>query len=78
MSSKTNDVLAKVIVAIFLVPAVFAIWTWLYMLLLGAVHTFIPIIPALGFWQTVIFGLFLAMTGGALKNSPVITVSKSN
>lgn len=59
-------------------PVVIFFWSWLYMLLLGAVHSFIPIIPALGFWQTVIFGIFLTMTGGALKSTPINTVSKSN
>lgn len=59
-------------------PVVIFFWSWLYMLLLGAVHSFIPIIPALGFWQTVIFGIFLTMTGGALKSTSINTVSKSN
>lgn len=59
-------------------PVVIFFWSWLYMLLLGAVHSFIPIIPALGFWQTVIFGIFLTMTGGALKSTSISTVSKSN
>lgn len=66
MSSKTDDVLATIIAAIFLIPAVVAIWTWWYMLLLGAVHSFIPVIPALGYGQTFLFSLLLGATGGSL------------
>lgn len=30
----------------------FAFYTWLAMLLFGAVHTFLPVVPPFSFWQT--------------------------
>lgn len=66
MSTATDDTLAKIIWGIVLIPATVALWTWLYMLILGAVHSFIPVIPALGYGQTFLFSILLGMTGGGL------------
>jgi hypothetical protein len=35
--------------------------TWMFMLLFGAVHSFIPAVPAFGFWQVFILIALLDM-----------------
>lgn len=36
------------------------LFTWPAMLLFGAVHSFLPIVPAFGFWQTLAITLLLS------------------
>lgn len=59
--------LALFISLILLLPV-----SWLAMLLFGAVHTFLPVVPAFGFWQTV---AILALLRLALPGGPSVNTS---
>lgn len=41
------------------------------MLLFGAVHSFLPVVPAFGFWQTVAIVLLLRLLFGQSSSSTV-------
>lgn len=55
------------LIAVFVGSFLFG--TWILMLLLGAVHSFIPVVPALGFLQTALVSLLLSIVGGLLFKS---------
>lgn len=51
-----------------------AVISWPVMLLFGAVHSFLPVIPAFGFWQTLAIVLLIRL----ILPSPSSTPSSSS
>lgn len=60
-----------VILLAFAIPVLYAALTvWPAMLLFGAIHSFLPVIPAFSFWQTfAIVMLTSLLFGGAKLNT---------
>lgn len=70
LRNRDGSVIALAVVAlIVLFVGSFLFGTWILMLLLGAVNSFIPFVPALGFWQTALVSLLLSIVGGLLFKS---------
>lgn len=60
------------VVGIPCVAGLLAFVSWLYMLLLGALHsTELSFIPPLGFWTSVLLVLFLTFTGGLFNSGGI-------
>ena len=64
-----------ILVALALALSLAVIWaglvTWPAMLLFGAVHSFLPVVPAFGFWQTfaVVLLLRFIIPTGSVRSS---------
>lgn len=58
-----KSILAVLIAVIIVSP----ISTWVLMLVLGGVHSFIPVIPALGFWQTFLVSVLFNIIANKFK-----------
>lgn len=58
-----KNLLAVLIAAVIVSP----ISTWILMLVLGGVHSFIPAIPALGFWQTFLVSVLINIIANKFK-----------
>ena len=55
---------ALIVIAIF---AIILFQPWIVMILLGSVHSFLPWVPALGFWQVVLVELLIYFIFSPLK-----------
>lgn len=60
-----NLALGFVILVIVGIPA----YIWGIMLLFGAVHTFFPVIPAFGFWQTTIIVILIDLLFPSMRGA---------
>lgn len=79
--SKSNDwaeALILIVGAVALTLLVFLFNVWLLMILLGAVHSFMAVVPALGLGETALFAVLLASAGAFWNGSASIKLSKSN